>query len=47
MLFEIRRGLVATLLLIAGLLPAAPACWAGDGLSGRYAMDGRDAGGAQ
>jgi hypothetical protein len=51
MLFEIRRGLVATLLLIAGLTLAAPASWAGDGpgdgLSGHYAMDGRDAGGAQ
>jgi hypothetical protein len=44
MLSDIRRGLLTTLLL---LILAAPASWAGDSLSGRYAMDGRDAGGAQ
>jgi hypothetical protein len=43
---DIRRGLFATLLLMAGLVLAAPAAWAEDGLSGRYAMDGRAAGGA-
>ena len=44
---DIRRGLFTTLLLIAFVILTAPASWAGDGLSGRYAMDGRDAGGVQ
>jgi hypothetical protein len=46
MLSDIRRGLLATLLLITGVILAGPPSWAGDSLSGRYAMDGRDAGGA-
>jgi hypothetical protein len=47
MLSDIRRGLLTTLLLIAGVILAAPASRAGDTLSGLYAMDGREAGGAQ
>ena len=44
---DIRSGLFTTLLLIAFVILTAPASWAGDGLSGRYAMDGQHAGGAQ
>src|SRR6185312_6836992 len=47
MLFDIRRRFITTLLLIAGVFLAVPASWAGDSLSGRYAIEGRDAGGAQ
>ena len=47
MLFDIRRRFITTLLLIAGVFLAVPASWAGDSLSGRYAIEGRDTGGAQ
>lgn len=46
MLSDIRRALLATLLLTASLLLAIPASRAGDNLSGLYAMNGRDTGGA-
>jgi hypothetical protein len=45
MLSDIRRLFFTTLLLVAVVLPAAPASWAGDDLSGLYAMDGHRHGG--
>jgi hypothetical protein len=44
---DIRRLSVSTLLLVAAVILAAPASRAGDILSGLYAVEGRDAGGAQ
>jgi len=43
MLSDIRHLFLTTLLLVVAAIVAAPASWAGDSLSGQYAMDGRSA----